>query len=176
MQILNLAGNQLRGGFPENFSNLVSLQLLDLSTNFLGGPIPADIGDLTALVEIRLNSNAINNGEFFGFSGQIPPTVGFLDSLIVFDMSENALTGEIPPQFGFLDNLEILNVAFNSELGGTIPAELDNLVTLRELTIVGTAINGTVSDTLCSSETEILIGCGNEATDLACTCCTCNEA
>ena len=175
LEILNLSGNQLRGNFPENFSNLVNLQLLDLSTNFLGGNIPPGIGDMTALVEVRLNSNSINNGQFFGFSGQIPPTVGFLDNLVVFDASENVLTGELPPQFGFLDNLEVLDVAFNSNMTGSVPVELDNLASLRQLTIVGTAIGGTVSDTLCALDPLILIGCDAEAPVIECSCCTCNN-
>lgn len=176
LEVLNLSRNQLRGNLTEGISALEKLQILDVSFNFLGGPIPDSIGDMTSLVEVRLNTNAVNNGAFFGFTGPIPVTVGFLDNLVRFDVFENLLTGSLPSEFGFLDNLEILDVALNPSLGGEIPAEFENLVSLRELYIGGTGITGVVPSGLCQTDLYLEISCGDTAPVLTCDCCTCGES
>lgn len=158
---------------PEGITGLGNLQILDLSFNFLGGELPSNIGDLTSLVEVRLNTNAVTNGPFFGFTGQIPVSVGFLDNLVRFDIFENLLTGTLPSEFGFLDNLVILDVALNPDLGGTIPTELENLNTLRELYVIGTGIEGDVPSGLCEREMYIEVGCETDSPNLTCECCTC---
>lgn len=82
LKILDLSRNLIRGGLPDGFTGLENLQILDLSFNFLGGALPENLGDMTSLVEVRLNTNAVSNGPFFGFTGQIPASVGFLDNLV----------------------------------------------------------------------------------------------
>ena len=77
-----MSRNLLIGGLPVGFTGLENLQILDISFNFLGGSLPENIGDMTSLVEVHLNTNAVSNSPSFGFSGQIPSSVGFLDNLV----------------------------------------------------------------------------------------------
>lgn len=176
LQILDISQNRLRGGFPDSFTALDNLQILDLSFNFLAGPIPNNIGDMTSLVSVRLNTNAVDAGPFFGFTGQIPASIGFLDRLVRFDVYENLLTGTLPAAIGFLDNLQILDVALNPDLGGTVPVEFQNLVTLREFYIGGTNISGEIPSGVCTDTLYLEISCAEDAPALTCDCCTCAEA
>lgn len=175
LQVLDLSRNSLRGGLPEGFTGLENLQILDLSLNFLGGQLPENFGDLASLIEVRLNTNAVSNGPFFGFTGQIPASVGFLDNLVRFDIYENLLNGTLPSEFGFLDNLAILDVALNPDLGGSVPTEFENLNSLRELYIFGTNIEGEVPQGLCEKDLYIETGCGEDAPEISCDCCTCSQ-
>lgn len=58
--------------------------------------------------------------------GQIPSSIGYLDSLHVLNMSLNALAGPVPPQLGNLTQLESLDLSKNN-LSGDIPPELASL-------------------------------------------------
>jgi Leucine-rich repeat (LRR) protein len=173
LQVLNVARNQLKGSLAEEVASLVNLKILDLSSNFFGGSIPDSIGEMTSLVELRLNTNAVPNGPFFGFSGSIPTTIGLLDNLVRFDVFENLLTGVLPTELGYLDKLEILDVALNTNLTGSIPAQFESLAGLRELYIGGTNIAGTVPSGLCQMQIYLEISCGDGATAPTCDCCTC---
>lgn len=175
LRVMDLSGNSLRGGFPEGFTNMGNLQVVNLSFNLMGGTIPETLGDMTSLVELRLNTNAVNNNDFFGFEGSIPPSVGFLDNLVRMDLYSNRLTGVLPSELGFLDNLQILDVAFNPELGGNLPTELENIVSFRQLHIAGTAIDGVVPNGLCALDLFIEIECQPDSPELTCSCCTCLE-
>jgi hypothetical protein len=176
LEILDLSRNEIGGGFPEGFTALDNLRILDLSFNFFGGEIPNNIGDMTSLVEVRLNTNAARNTAAFGFSGQIPASVGFLDKLVLFLAFENILTGTLPASFGFLDNLQILDVSKNVDLGGTVPTDYQNLVTLREFYIGGTSITGEVPSGLCTDTLYLEISCVDGTPALSCSCCVCAQS
>jgi Leucine rich repeat len=176
LEILDISRNEMGGGFPDGFTGLGSLRILDVSFNFFTGQIPDSIGDMTSLVEIRLNTNAAGAENNFGFSGPIPESIGFLDALVRFDAFENILTGTLPAAIGFLDNLQILDVGKNAGLGGTVPTDFQNLVTLREFYIGGTSITGEIPSGVCSDSLYLEISCVEEAPALSCNCCTCAEA
>lgn len=174
LEVLSLSRNQLRGTLTEELSSLAKLKILDLSYNFFGGSIPDSIGEMSSLVELRLNTNAVPNGpSFFGLSGSIPTTIGFLDNLVRFDVFENLLTGVLPTELGLLDKLEILDVALNTNLTGSVPSEFESLAALKELYIGGTGIAGTIPAGLCQMELYLEISCGTDAPALTCDCCTC---
>jgi len=62
-------------------------------------------------------------------SGNIPPELGNIISLIQLDLSDNQLSGSIPPALGNLTNLLGLSLN-NNQLSGSIPPELGNLKNL----------------------------------------------
>ena len=174
LEILDLHQNELEGSFPEGFTVLDNLRILDLSLNFFTGTLPDSLGDMTSLVEVRLNNNAAGAATTFGFSGPIPPTVGFLDRLIRFELSANLLTGTLPSTLGFLDNLQILDVSQNPSLGGPVPSDFQNLVALKEFLITGTSITGEIPAGLCLADLYLEITCGGEDA-VSCSCCVCSE-
>ncbi|MXY97193.1 MAG: hypothetical protein F4Z29_05475 [Gemmatimonadetes bacterium] len=67
-----------------------------------------------------------------GLTGEIPPELGQLNSLVGCYLSSNQLTGSIPPELGRLTNLRALVLGGN-RLTGSIPPELGRLTNLRRL-------------------------------------------
>ncbi|XP_057476732.1 receptor-like protein 7 [Actinidia eriantha] len=60
------------------------------------------------------------------FTGEVPDTVGALQSLYVLNFSHNALAGGIPSSLGNLSQLESLDLSCN-KLSGSIPVDLASL-------------------------------------------------
>ena len=87
------------------------------------------------VVELNLYGNQL--------SGEIPPELGSVDSLLWLELGGNQLSGEIPPELGSLDDLEFLFLA-NNQLSGEIPAELGALTYLQGLFLEGNQLSGQV--------------------------------
>ncbi|XP_019161089.1 PREDICTED: receptor-like protein 12 [Ipomoea nil] len=68
------------------------------------------------------------------FDGDIPDSIGALNSLHLLNLSHNALTGKIPQQFGNLSQLESLDLSAN-QLSGEIPMQLTKLTFLSVLNL-----------------------------------------
>ena len=78
-----------------------------------------------------------------GLTGEIPPEVGTLKSLVTLGFPGNRLTGSIPPELGDLENLQVLNLRSN-QLTGSIPPELGRLGNLEDLRLPGNALTGSI--------------------------------
>ncbi|KAH6835003.1 hypothetical protein C2S53_003780 [Perilla frutescens var. hirtella] len=81
---------------------------------------------LTAFTTIDLSSNL--------FSGNIPNSIGNLQSLVHLNLSQNNLTGHIPPSLGNMSALESLDLSSN-KLDGEIPSELTKFTFLSKLNL-----------------------------------------
>nr|XP_048324675.1 receptor-like protein 33 [Ziziphus jujuba var. spinosa] len=81
---------------------------------------------LTIFVAIDLSNN--------GLHGEIPTTIGDLQSLIVLNLSSNCFTGAIPSSLGNLPELESLDLS-NNKLSGVIPQQLISLTFLGYLNL-----------------------------------------
>ncbi|KAH6763735.1 hypothetical protein C2S51_014984 [Perilla frutescens var. frutescens] len=66
------------------------------------------------------------------FSGNIPESIGKLNSLKYLNLSHNVLTGYITPSLGNVDALESLDLSSN-QLSGEIPRQLTSLNFLSTL-------------------------------------------
>ncbi|KAL0000925.1 hypothetical protein SO802_014706 [Lithocarpus litseifolius] len=86
LQSLHLANNSLFGDIPHSLKNCKDLKLIDLGVNQLAGNIPNWMGEWTRVLQLRSNK----------FSGNIPPQICQISSLIVLDFSNNSLSGSIP--------------------------------------------------------------------------------
>ncbi|XP_026432351.1 MDIS1-interacting receptor like kinase 2-like [Papaver somniferum] len=101
-----------------------------MSNNKLTGSIPRHFGECSKLLSLNLRRN--------GFSGQIPPQIGNLNSIqYKLDLSQNELAGEIPSDLGKLNKLVELNLSRN-KLSGSVPNSFNEMLSL---TIVDISYN-----------------------------------
>ncbi|XP_048324674.1 receptor-like protein 43 [Ziziphus jujuba] len=90
---------------------------------------------LTIFVAIDLSNNRLR--------GEIPTTIGDLQSLIVLNLSSNCFTGAIPSSLGNLIELESLDLS-NNKLSGVIPQQLINLTFLGYLNLSVNHLTGLI--------------------------------
>ena len=100
---------------------------ISLTFNNLQGSIPASISTFSGLQRLNLEGNAL--------TGTIPTEVGLLSSLYRLDLYRNSLTGTIPTEVGLLSDLNALYLNYNSEMNGTIPMEVCNLIINNGLSV-----------------------------------------
>ncbi|CAL5336836.1 unnamed protein product [Camellia sinensis] len=77
------------------------------------------------------------------FQGEIPKSIGRLNSLRGLNISHNNLTGHIPTSLGNLKNLESLDLSSN-KLVGEIPQQLTNLMFLEVLNLSDNQLAGPI--------------------------------
>uniref|UniRef100_A0A2N9G820 Uncharacterized protein n=1 Tax=Fagus sylvatica TaxID=28930 RepID=A0A2N9G820_FAGSY len=144
----------LRGKISSSLTHLKYLNYLDLSSNdFEGIQVPEFFGNLKNLRHLNVS--------FANFSGEIPPHLGNLSSLIHLDLhgnndmhaknlgwlsslsslNSNSFQGSIPYDFVNLRNLEHLALSVNH-----ITASIGNLSSLQELHLSGNKMNGTIPE------------------------------
>ena len=105
-----------------------------------------DTDDFGRVVRLDLSSergSKYNRHITHGLSGQIPPEIGNLTSLMSLNLSGNNLTGSIPPELGNLSNLQELFLWKNS-LRGKIPSQLAGLNNLRILKLRENDLSGSI--------------------------------
>ena len=90
-----------------------------------------------------------------GLSGEIPVSIGELESIQDIQLDANQFTGTIPPEIGNLNNLTNLEFGGN-QLTGSIPSEIGNLNDLTNLEFQGNQLTGSIP-----SEIGNLINIGN---------------
>uniref|UniRef100_A0A0D3ER28 Protein kinase domain-containing protein n=1 Tax=Oryza barthii TaxID=65489 RepID=A0A0D3ER28_9ORYZ len=113
LQVLSLRSNRILGGIPDDVLQLPQLRLLFLQNNLLSGAIPPAVSKLAALERLVLSSNNL--------SGPIPFTLNNLTSLRALRLDGNKLSGNIPSIS--IQSLAVFNVSDNN-LNGSIPASL----------------------------------------------------
>ncbi|XP_040252718.1 probable LRR receptor-like serine/threonine-protein kinase At1g74360 [Aegilops tauschii subsp. strangulata] len=124
---VQLSGNLLSGEIPSTISAMKNISLLLLDGNRLSGHLPSEISSMQ-LVALNLSNNS--------FSGQIPFTVGHLNSLESLDLSWNNFSGALPSSLGELSKLSTLNVSYNPLLSGEVP-NTGQLSTFNEQSFLG---------------------------------------
>ncbi len=87
------------------------------------------------VTKLLLDSNALR--------GHIPPDIGSLLNLEIFDIAANQVGGSIPLEIGGLSSLRVLTLRDN-ELGGSIPSELGNLTNLQSLDLSQNRLSGSI--------------------------------
>ncbi|KAI3927581.1 hypothetical protein MKX01_026514 [Papaver californicum] len=119
--ILSLLANNVKGIFPNEIADIVTLAHLVLTDNQLEGPIPPELGKLTRLKTLVLSGN--------NFTGTLPATFANLKNITDFRIAGTSFSGEIPDFIGNWPQLIRLHIN-----GGAIPStifHLKNLTTLR---------------------------------------------
>ncbi|XP_047944144.1 receptor-like protein 36 [Salvia hispanica] len=139
LQVLDISRNAFVGSLPyryfKNFEgmidakdNLTRVEKDILQTYLdLGVTLKGLDQELKRLLDtftmIDLSSN--------NFSGNIPVSIGNLNSLRYLNLSSNTLTGEIPVSLGNISILESLDLSWN-RLSGKIPSDLTGLTFLSK--------------------------------------------
>lgn len=158
---LGLGDNNMRGGIPKSFENLVELRTLLLDGNKdLKGDI-APIKMLSNLESISLEGNDLS-GNLSSFhwpklleldvsnnalTGTLPAGLLHHENLQVLDINRNLMFGEIPTPISVNTKLEYFS-AFNVGFKGTIPTHINFLKNLKHLDLSFNSLTGTIPKTL----------------------------
>jgi Leucine-rich repeat (LRR) protein len=153
LQALFLEGNLIYGGLGEwIITQWPNLEVLDLSDNFLMSSVPAAIFWHPKLVIVDLHAN-----RFFGpltipsmsqnsdlqflslqenqLNGAIPEDIGLMQNMNHLDLAKNLFTSAMPEAIFGLSNLKYLSLAYNNFEPGVIPASIENMVNLVDLSL-----------------------------------------
>ncbi|KAG5254959.1 phytosulfokine receptor [Salix suchowensis] len=173
LEVLDLSWNHLDGSIPNWIGQMENLFYLDFSNNSLTGEIPQSLTQLKSLISannssphltasagiplyVKRNQSAsglqYNQASSFPpsillsnnrINGTIPPEVGRLKDLHVFDLSRNNIMGTIPSSFSEMENLEILDLSSNN-LYGSIPPSLEKLTFLSKFSVANNHLRGQI--------------------------------
>nr|GFB08376.1 leucine-rich repeat-containing protein [Tanacetum cinerariifolium] len=173
---LILNGNQLEGEVPHSLSNCRSLKVLDIGNNKLNGTLPEWLGGHAKHGKISTEPEYMFIcGNYYSIiEGEIPNTIGSLNSLKVLKLSHNNLNGGIPNALGNISRIESLDLSWN-QLIEEIPQSLAEIKGLTALNLsknrlVGSIPNGTQFNIFDESSFEGNLGlCGLSLTKI------CNE-
>uniref|UniRef100_A0A0D9VIP8 non-specific serine/threonine protein kinase n=1 Tax=Leersia perrieri TaxID=77586 RepID=A0A0D9VIP8_9ORYZ len=162
LTVLTLATNKIVGHMPKEIGNLVNLTILTMHDNFLTGTLPSSLGTIPISL-FNITTLSISLGISYNqLEGSIPPEVGNLQNIAVFDARYNQLSGEIPVTVGQCQILQKLYLQNNSfirnipsslrglkgleilDLSGQIPKFLGNFSTLYDLNLSYNNFDGEV--------------------------------
>ncbi|WCJ30095.1 Receptor kinase-like protein Xa21 [Euphorbia peplus] len=135
LELLHMAGCELKGIIPREIGNLSSLILLNLGNNNLEGFLPKTIQKLSNLQGISLSSNRMQ--------GTIPYELCSLRSLNGIYIYKNELIGKIPSCLGNLTSVRYLYLGSN-KLNSTIPSTLWSLKDVLKLSLSSNTLSGTL--------------------------------
>ncbi|CAL5415318.1 unnamed protein product [Camellia sinensis] len=117
--------NRFQFELPDNFGNS-PVSVIVVANNKFRGCVPASLGNMSrTLNEIILMEN--------GLRSCLPPEIGLLKELTVFDVSFNELMGSLPETIAGMVKVEQLNVAHDM-LSGSAPASICKLPRLDNFT------------------------------------------
>ena len=149
LEVLALERNQLGGEIPSEVLSLPSLRRIYLWGNQLHGAIPSHTSEVAVLsnlynatggAEWTNNDNWVSTEPIFKWFGVGIDTSGRVTALL---LRNNQLSGEIPPELGNLTSLILLSLSRN-QLTGEIPSELSNLEDLEALFLAGNQLSGCI--------------------------------
>jgi len=109
---LHFTENDVKGPFPDEIFELVSMEKLYLSFNKISGPLPKKIGQLTDLREFYAYTNEM--------TGTIPEEIGNLVNIENLVLGKNKFRGSLPNSLNDLAHLKEFSVYYNKGLSGTV--------------------------------------------------------
>ncbi|EOY19925.1 Receptor like protein 6, putative [Theobroma cacao] len=134
---LSLNNCGLRGRFPQNIFHLPNLRMLSLSGNRdLSGYLPKTNWS-GPLVSLSLWSTS--------FSGELPDSIGNLESLTYLDLAASTFSGSVPRSLGNLSQLIYLDLCANG-FTGHISFSLAKLTQLDHLSLCSNQLVGLIPD------------------------------
>ncbi|BFG36677.1 hypothetical protein CerSpe_229510 [Prunus speciosa] len=144
LTFLALNTNNFTGKIPPSLGKLSKLFWLDLADNQLTGtlpistPITSGLDKLLKAKHFHFNQNQL--------SGTIPPKLFSSEMVLIHVLfNGNKFTGEIPSTVAFVQTLEVLRLDRNA-LTGTVPSNISNLTKVNELNLAYNNLTGPLPD------------------------------
>ncbi|WMV12259.1 hypothetical protein MTR67_005644 [Solanum verrucosum] len=137
---LSLNSNQFTGRIPATIGYLTELNWLDLSDNQIEGNIPVSSESNPGL-DMLVNTKHFHLGKN-QLSGEIPARLFHSNMTLRHLLVENnRFTGVIPDTLGFVQTMEVLRLDRNA-FSGSVPQNLNNLTHVNELYISNNNLKG----------------------------------
>ncbi|XP_073043655.1 uncharacterized protein [Primulina eburnea] len=146
LEEIYLSNNRFSGVIPSSISNASNLNNLDVGTNSFSGPIP-DFSNLKLLRRLLMGENNLT-GEHYNQEMRFLSSLTNCRQLESVEVSLNQLDGILPASIGnFSDSLQVFR-AFGCRIKGSIPQEMGNLTSLRDLYLDSNELTGFIPRTL----------------------------
>ncbi|CAL4911136.1 unnamed protein product [Urochloa decumbens] len=169
LQVLVLKSNKFTGQVLDpsyntedgNTCEFTELRIVDIASNNFSGPLPVGWFKMLKSMMIRSDNetlvmeNQYYHGQTYHFTAAITykgnkmTITKILTTLVLIDISNNALYGTIPKAIGDLVLLHGLNMSHNA-LGGSISVQLSNLKNLESLDLSSNELYGEIPQELAS--------------------------
>lgn len=144
LSYIALNSNKFSGTIPASLGKLSALYWLDLADNQLTGSLPISRKKAPGLDQLHHTKHFHFNKN--QLSGSIPEKLFSPDmSLIHLLIDGNKFTGPIPNSLGFVQSLEVVRLDKNS-LDGEVPPNLNNLTRVNELHLANNKLTGPLPD------------------------------
>ena len=155
---LSLDSNDLTGNIPTTLGNLSALEALSMSYNEFDAQIPSEITQLSSLeilemIEAQLTGPVVDLSVMTSLKyvdltkNQLTGTISSLTNLtglIRLNLSENQIGGPLPSVAG-LASLDTFTAQYN-QFTGELPDALTQLGALRQLSLTGNKLTGSIPD------------------------------
>ncbi|XP_012478224.1 leucine-rich repeat receptor protein kinase HPCA1 [Gossypium raimondii] len=162
LSFLALNSNNFTGKIPPSLGKLSKLYWLDLADNQLVGAIPVSTPTSPGLdLLLKAKHFHFNKNKL---SGTIPPKLFSSEMVLIHILFDgNQLTGNIPSTLGHVQTLEVLRLDRNA-LWGEVPSNLNNLTNINELNLAHNNLTGPLPD-LTSMNTLNYVDLSNNSFD-----------
>ncbi|VFQ70309.1 unnamed protein product [Cuscuta campestris] len=144
LSFLALNSNNFTGEIPASLGNLSKLYWLDLADNQLTGSLPVStlkdpgLDLLKRAKHFHFNKNQL--------SGTIPAKLFSSDMVLIHILFDgNKFSGNIPSTIGLVQTVEVLRLDRNF-LNGSVPLNLNNLTSTIELNLAHNSLSGPLPD------------------------------
>ncbi|KAH0731788.1 hypothetical protein KY289_002976 [Solanum tuberosum] len=149
LAFLSLNSNQFTGRIPATIGYLTELHWLDLSDNQIEGNIPVSDGSNPGL-DLLVNTEHFHFGKN-QLSGEIPARLFHSNMTLTHLLVENnKFTGVIPDTLGFVQTMKMLDMSSNAFNASDFPSWIPNLHSLTTLVMEKTGLQGSVPASLFS--------------------------
>ncbi|XP_057802423.1 probable inactive receptor kinase At5g10020 [Salvia miltiorrhiza] len=153
LALVNISLNRMGGEIPSGFANLRQLKYLDFHSNGFVGDVMSLLGQLGGVVYVDLSCNSFSGPLDLGTADP-----DFMSSVSHLNVSSNNLTGELFfPHDGipYLDSLEVFDASDNNHITGNVPS-FSLVVSLRVLKLRGNQLSGSLPEGLLQESSMVL--------------------
>ncbi|XP_019095888.1 PREDICTED: probable leucine-rich repeat receptor-like protein kinase At5g49770 isoform X1 [Camelina sativa] len=140
---LSLNLNKFSGTIPASIGRLSKLYWFDIADNQIEGELPVSNGTSSPGLDMLLATKHFHFGKN-KLSGKIPKELFSSNMTLIHVLLDgNQFTGEIPESLGLVNTLTVLRLDRN-RLIGEIPSSLNNLTSLNELYLANNKFTGSL--------------------------------